>query len=159
MQRVISIVALMVLVSISDAKSQLRPTTELRDPTWRVRTSCLAEIRGGKKSCWGIVIEFNDAQFKARISPQQLKIYEAKHGTSLLKLMTWRISGDRKRLTIKFKAGTGDFGSGNRAEVTSYKRAFIVPPKDFPEYVIFVQETDLKLISKSGRTSFWSGLA
>ena len=142
MQRVILIIALMVLANISVAKSQLRPITELRNPTWRVRTSCLTEIRSGKKSCWGIVIEFDDAKFKARISPQQLKIYEAKHGTSLLKLMTWHVSADRKRLTIKFKAGNGDFGSGNRAEVTLYKGAFIVSPKDFPEYVIFVQETD-----------------
>ena len=142
MRRVISIVTLILLASIA-AKSQLRPITELRNPTWRVRTSCLTEVRGGKKSCWGIVIEFDDAKFKARISSQQLKIYEAKHGTPLLKLMTWHVSGDRKRLSIKFKAGTGDFGSGNRAGITLYKGAFIVPPKGFPEYVIFVQETDL----------------
>ena len=149
MQRVISIITLLVLANICVAKSQSRPVTELRNPTWRVHTSCLTEIRGGKKSCWGIVLAFDNAKLKARISPQQLKVYEAKHGTSLRKLMTWRVSGDRKRLIIKFKAGTGDFGSGNRAEVTLYKEAFIVPPKDFPEYVIFVQETDLSLISKS----------
>jgi len=154
MQRVTSIVALIVLANISVAKTQLRPITELRNPTWQVRTSCLTEIRGGEKSCRGIVIEFDNAQFKARISPQQLKIYEAKHGTSLLKVMTWRVSGDRKRLTIRFKAGTGDFGSGNRAEVTLYREAFIVPPKDFPEYVIFVQETDLRLISSALGTTF-----
>jgi hypothetical protein len=149
--RVISIFTLLVLANISIARSQSRPLTELRNPTWRVRTSCVTEIRGGKKSCRGIVIEFDDAQFKAKVSPQQLKIYEAKHGSSLLKVMTWRVSPDRKRLTIRFKAGTGDFGSGNRAEVTMYKEAFIVPPKNFPEYVIFVQETDLRRISKSER--------
>src|SRR4030095_626417 len=103
MQRVISITMLVILANISVANRQLCPITELRNPTWRVRTSCLTEIREGKKSCWGIVIEFDDAQLQARISPQQLKIYEAKHGASLLKLMTSRVSGDRKRLTIKFK--------------------------------------------------------
>ena len=149
MQRVISIITLLVLANICVAKSQSRPVTELRNPTWRVRTSCVTEIRGGKKACRGIVIEFDNAQFKAKVFPQQLKIYEAKHGTSLLKLMIWRVSGDRKRLTIRFKSGTGDFGSGNRAEVTLDKKAFIVPPNDFPEYVIFVQETDLRRISKS----------
>ena len=143
MQQTILIVVLIVLANFSIAKSQLRPTNELRNPTWQVQTSCLTEIRSGKKSCWGIVIEFEDARFKTKICPQQLKIYEAKHGSSLQKLMTWRVSDNGRRLTIKFKPGTGDFGSGNSAEVTLYKTAFIEPPKAFPDYVIFVQKTDL----------------
>jgi len=89
------------------------------------------------------VIDFEDAHFKTTITAQQLKIYEAKHGTSLLKLMTWRVSRDGKRLIIKFKPGTGDFGSGNRAEITLYKTAFTAPPKDFPDYAVLVQNTDL----------------
>ena len=124
-------------------QSQLRPISELRNPTWQVRTSCLTEIRAGKKSCWGVVIDFDDARFKSKITAQQLKIYEAKHGSSLLKLMTWRVSNEGKRLTIKFKPGAGDFGSGNRAEITLYKSTFIVPPKNLQDYVVFVQNTDL----------------
>ena len=124
-------------------QSQLRPISELRNPTWHVRTSCLTEIRAGKKSCRGVVIDFDDARFKSKITPQQLRIYEAKHGTSLLKLMTWRVSNEGKRLTIKFKPGAGDFGSGNRAEITLYKSTFIVPPKNLQDYVVFVQNTDL----------------
>ena len=143
MQQVILAFTLMVLASFSVAKSEKRPISELRNPTWLVRTSCLTEIRGGKKSCWGIVIEFDDAQFKPRISSRQLKIFEAKHGSSLLRLMTWQVSAGGRRLTIKFRPGTGDFGTGNRAEITLYKTAFIVPPKDFPDYSVFVQETDL----------------
>jgi len=143
MQKTILIVTLLVLANSSNAKSELRPITELRNPTWQVQTSCLTEIRNGKKSCWGVVIEFQDARFKPLVSPQQLKIYEAKHGSSLQKLMTWRVSDNGRRLTIKFKPGTGDFGSGNSAEVTLYKAAFIEPPKAFPDYVIFVQKTDL----------------
>jgi hypothetical protein len=131
-------VTLTAFVNLSVAFGQLSP------PKWQVRTSSLTEIRGGKKSCWGIVIDFDDAQFKKRISPQQLKIFEAKHGTNLLNLMMWRVSPDGKRLTIKFKPGTGDFGTGNRAEINLYKTAFMVPPKDFPHYAIFVWDTDLK---------------
>ena len=142
-QQTILIVAAIVLANFSVAKSQVRPITELRDPTWQVQTSCLTEIRGGKKSCWGVVIEFADAHFKTKISSQQLKIYEAKHGSSLQKLMTWSVSNAGRRLTIRFKPGTGDFGSGNKAEITLYKTAFIEPPKDFPDCVILVQKTDL----------------
>ena len=137
------IVMLIVLANFSIAKSQLRPINELRNPKWQVQSSCLTEIRSGKKSCWGIVIEFEDARFKTKISPQQLRIYEAKHGSSLQKLMIWSVSNNGRRLTIRFKPGTGDFGSGNKAEITLYKSAFVEPPKDFPDYVIFVQKTDL----------------
>jgi hypothetical protein len=135
--RVIFGVTLTVFVNFSVAFCELGP------PKWQVRTSCLTEVRDGKKSCWGIVMDFEDAQIKKRISPQQLKIIEAKHGTNLLNLMTWRVSRDGKRLTIRFKPGGGDFGTGNRAEITLYKTAFMVPPKDFPDYAIFVLRTDL----------------
>jgi hypothetical protein len=57
--------------------------------------------------------------------------------------MTWRTSRDRKQLTIKFKPGTGDFGTGNQAEITLYKTAFSLPPKNFPEYMVIVQRTDI----------------
>jgi hypothetical protein len=116
---------------------------DLRNPTWQLRTSCLTEIRHGKKSCWGVVIDFDDARFKTRISSRQLKIYESKHGSSLVRLMTWHVSRDGKQLIIKFKPGMGDFGTGNRAEVTLYESVFATPPKHFPSYVIFVQNTDL----------------
>ena len=110
----------------------------------KVRTSCLTEIRSGKKSCWGIVIDFDDGQFKKRLAPDQLKVFEAKHGHNLTSLMTWRISHDRKRLTIKFKPGAGDFGTGNKAEITLYRTAFTIPPKNFSDYAILVQNTDIQ---------------
>jgi hypothetical protein len=124
----------------------IKPTAAWAQPgpiKYRVRTSCLTEIRGGKKSCWGIVINFDDARFKKSVQPSQLKIFEAKHGSNIIKLMTWRVSEDRKQLTIKFKRGTGDFGTGNQAGITLYKTAFTVPPNAFPEYVVFVQKTDI----------------
>jgi hypothetical protein len=110
---------------------------------YQLTASCLIEIRAGKKSCWGIVIKSDDAVFKKRVQPNQLKVFEAKHGANLLNLMTWRTSRDRKQLTIEFKAGTGDFGTGNKAEITLYKKAFTLPPKDFPEYMVIVQRTDI----------------
>ena len=117
-------------------------TWQYTPPEYQSHTSCLIEIRDGKKSCWGIVIDFDDAHLRKTISPQQLRISEAKHGTNLIKLMTWDVSHDGKRLTIKFKPGTGDFGAGNRAKITLYKTSFIVPPKNFPNHAVFVQGTD-----------------
>jgi len=108
-----------------------------------VTTSCLTEIRGGRKSCWGIVIKIDDGQFKKRVRPNQLKIFEAKHGANLINLMTRVTSHDRKQLTIQFKPGTGDFGTGNQAEITLYRAAFALPPKDFPDYLVIVERTDL----------------
>jgi hypothetical protein len=143
MRHLILLLTLILFPSISASTNQLRPLSELRSPTWQVQTSCLTEVRAGKKSCWGIVIDFEDARFKAKISAKELKIYEAKHGASLLKLMTWRVSKDGKQLVIKFKPGTGDFGSGNEAQITLYRSVFMVPPKHFPDYVIFSQNTDL----------------
>ena len=134
---------LFTLIPIANVAQPVAPISELRSATWLVRTSCLSEIREGQKSCWGIVIDVDDARFKPRILPRQLKIYEAKHGTSLLRLTTWHVSSDGKQLIIRFKPGTGDFGSGNRAEITLYKTAFIAPPKHFPVYAVFVQNTDL----------------
>src|ERR1700750_1316482 len=96
-------------VNPSVARGQLGP------PKYKVSTSCLTEIRRGKDSCWGIVINFEDAQFKKRIALDQLKGFETKHGHNIVNLMTWRVSRDGRQLTIKFKPGTGDFGTGNQA--------------------------------------------
>ena len=131
------LVILLAFVNSSATWAQLGPRKYL------LTASCLTEIRAGKKSCWGIVIKFDDAVFKKRVQPNQLKIFEAKHGANLLSLMTWHTSRDRKQLTIKFKPGTGDFGTGNQAEITLSKTAFTLPPKDFPEYMIIVQRTDI----------------
>jgi hypothetical protein len=128
---------LTVFVNASVASGQLDP------PRYKLRTSCLTEIRGAKNSCWGVTIKFDDALFKKRIKRNQLKIFESKHGANLLNLMTWHTSRDRKQLTIKFKPGTGDFGTGNQAEITLYKTAFSLPPKNFPEYMVIVQRTDI----------------
>jgi hypothetical protein len=129
-------VVLVVLLSASAASAQPGPRK------YPLTTSCVTEIRGGKKSCWGIIVNCDDALFKKRIKRSQLKIFESKHGANLLNLMTWHTSRDRKQLTIRFKPGTGDFGTGNQAQITLYKTAFRLPPKNFPEYMVMVQRTD-----------------
>ena len=132
-----AMVILLAFVNSSATWAQLGPRKH------QFSSSCLTEIRAGKRSCWGIVIRFDDAVFKKRVQRNQLKVFEAKHGANLLNLMTWRTSRDGKQITIKFKPGTGDFGTGNEAEITLYKTAFTLPPKDFPEYMVIVQRTDL----------------
>ncbi len=136
-RRVIVLPLLTVLVNASATWAQLGP------PKYQLTTSCVTENRGGKHSCWGIIVRFHDARFNKRVRRNQLKVFESKHGANLLDLMTWRTSRDRKQLTIKFKHGTGDFGTANQAEITLYKTAFSLPPKDFPEYLVIVQRTDI----------------
>jgi hypothetical protein len=131
------VVLLTILVSASAAWAQPGPLK------YQLATSCVTEIRGGKKSCWGVIVKFDDALFNKRVRRNQLKIFESKHGANLLNLMTWRTSRDGKQLTIKFKPGMGDFGTGNPAEITLYKSAFSLPPKDFPDYLVIVQPTDI----------------
>jgi hypothetical protein len=111
--------------------------------THNMRISCLTEVRAGKKSCWGIVIRFAEGRFKKTIRANQLKVYEAKHGANILDLMMWETSRDRKQLTIKFKPGDGDFGTGNRVAVTLYKTAFASAPNKFPPHVVIVKNTDV----------------
>jgi hypothetical protein len=77
----------------------------------------LAENRGGRVSCWGVVIRLGDSRFRGGIRPDQVVIREAKHGHDLRGLMSWRVGQHGKQLVIKFKPGMGDFGSGNRVEV------------------------------------------
>jgi len=77
----------------------------------------LIENRGGRVSCWGVVIRLGDLRFQRVIRPDQIVIREAKHGHDLRDIMSWRVGQGGKRLAIKFKLGRGDFGSGNRVEV------------------------------------------
>jgi hypothetical protein len=111
-------------------------------PTHPIDTSCLTQIRGGKKSCWGIVIKLEDGLFKKTIRREELKLVEAKHGANIIDLTNWHTSHSGKQLTIQFKPGRGDFGTGNRVAVTLYKTAFALLPSNFPDYMTIVQNTD-----------------
>ena len=85
----------------------------------------LVENRGGRVSCWGVVIRLGKSRFADVISPEQIVIREAKHGHDLRGVMSWRVEQSGKRLVIKFKPGMGDFGSGNSVEVLVDRSAFL----------------------------------
>ena len=133
---VLFIALLTAIASMSAAAQQPGP------PTHQINTSCLTQIRGGKKSCWGVVIRLEAGLFKKTIRREELKVVEAKHGATLIDLMNWHTSHGGRQLTIEFKSGSGDFGTGNRVAITLYKTAFVLPPKDFPNYMTIVQNTD-----------------
>ena len=111
-------------------------------PTHSINTSCLTQIRGGKKSCWGVIIRLEGGLFKKGIRPDELKVVEAKHGTNIIDLTNWHTSHGGKQLTIEFKPGRGDFGTGNRVAITLYKTAFALPPKNFSNDMTLVQSID-----------------
>jgi hypothetical protein len=77
----------------------------------------IVETRKGVKSCWGVVIQLKKLSFNKSIASNELSIIEAKHSSDLKDIMIWSVDKSRKKLTIKFKKGCGDFGSGNMVEV------------------------------------------
>jgi hypothetical protein len=85
----------------------------------------LIENRGGRVSCWGVVIRLGNSRFREIIRPEQLVIREAKHGHDLRELMSWHVAQGGKRLVIKFRPGMGDFGSGNSVEVQVVRSALL----------------------------------
>ena len=100
----------------------LQQTRVTRTP---VGISQLVEKRAGRISCWGVIIQLGKTRFEKRIREEQIEIDDAKYGRELKGMMTWRVEQGGKRLIIKFKAGMGDFGSGNRVEVRIDRSAFV----------------------------------
>ena len=95
-----------------------------RVPLNTASISQLVENREGRISCWGIIIQLGNLRFRNRISPNQIMIREAKHGHDLRRIMEWHVDRNGRRLTIRFKPGMGDFGSGNAVEVEIQRSAF-----------------------------------
>jgi hypothetical protein len=85
----------------------------------------LVENRGGRVSCWGVVIRLGNSRFREVIRPEQIVIREAKHGHDLMGMMSWHVGRNGKRLMIKFKPGAGDFGSGNSIGVRVDRSALL----------------------------------
>src|SRR5215210_5713299 len=85
----------------------------------------LVENRGGRVSCWGVVIRLGNSRFREDIRPEQIVIREAKHGHDLRGMMSWHVGRNGRRLVIKFKPGMGDFGSGNSVEVRVDRSALL----------------------------------
>ena len=86
----------------------------------------LIEERNGRVSCRGVVIELAHLSFPLALDPSAIEITEGKHNRSLKDLMEWKIDPTRKRLTIQFRPGKGDFGTGNKVEVR-IKREVLEP--------------------------------
>jgi hypothetical protein len=114
MATLISLSFLCLRVVCAPTLSLSRPNRVPHSPAGIYR---LVENRGGRVSCWGVVIRLSDSRFRGVIRPDQIVIREAKHGHDLRGVMSWRVGRGEKQLVIKFKPGMGDFGSGNRVEV------------------------------------------
>ncbi len=120
MKKLISLLLCLVAAFVS-VSGKTRPSHIPPTPTG---INQLVENRGGRVSCWGVVIRLGKSRFKGVISPEQLVIREAKHGHDLRGVMSWRVEQNGKRLVIKFKSGMGDFGRGNSVEVLVDRSAF-----------------------------------
>ena|ERR1035437_4075165 len=90
----------------------------------------IIETREGNKSCWGVLIQLDKLSFKKIIKRNELNIIEQKHNKELIDIMSWSVDKSRHKLTIKFKKGCGDFGSGNVVDVIIKPSAIKVLYKD-----------------------------
>lgn len=89
----------------------------------------LIEKRSGRESCWGVIIQLSKSRFRRVIRPDQIVIREGKYGRDLRGIMIWSVDRSGKQLVLKFKAGMGDFGTGNLVEVQIDRSAFSSPPR------------------------------
>jgi hypothetical protein len=92
------------------------------------RISQLVEVREGRLSCWGVTIELDQTTFNPIITSEQLSVTDGKYGRDLKDLMVWEVDRSGKMLTIRFKPGRGDFGTGNVVNIGVHTSAFARPP-------------------------------
>ncbi len=69
-------------------------------------------------------MQLNRWRFKKSVAAADLSVKEAKHSAELKDLMVWSVDNAETRLTIKFKEGMGDFGSGNTVSIILGPGAF-----------------------------------
>ena len=96
----------------------------------------LIETRSGRTACWGIVVHLHKLTFVDSLSVGQIKVVEAKFNSDVVELMDWSLDRTRKNLTVKFKAGKGNFGTGNSIKVTIDGAGFIGSPEQTYEWTI-----------------------
>jgi hypothetical protein len=124
------------LVQVSGVQSRRVP----HDPAG---ISQLVENRKGQVSCWGVRIQLGKLRFRHNISPNQIIIREAKHGHDLRETMTWSVDENASQLSIRFKPGMGDFGTGNTVEVQIERSAFIGPISSGNNHFRWTMDTDV----------------
>ena len=90
----------------------------------------IIETRQGHKSCWGVLIQLDKLSFNKTVKTNELSIIEQKENSELRNVMTWRVDKSRHKLTIKFKKGCGDFGTGNIVDVIIKSSAISGLPKE-----------------------------
>ncbi len=79
--------------------------------------SQIVQTRDGRTSCWGVIIRLKKLHFKESIDSTALTITEAKYPRDHRYMMVWHVGRSRRSLSIEFKQGMGDFGSGNYAQI------------------------------------------
>lgn len=102
--------------------------------------SQIVQTRNHRTSCWGVVIHLKNLHFKHSVSAAELIITEAKHSSDLRPLMVWRVGKSGRTLTIEFKRGMGDYGTGNYTTIHIDSTAMVASPKGGLEFAI---STDL----------------
>ncbi|MDG6999877.1 MAG: hypothetical protein JRN15_12260 [Nitrososphaerota archaeon] len=103
--------------------------------------SQIVQTRDGRTSCWGVLIKLQKLHFKDSLAASQLAITEAKHSSDLRSLMVWRVGKSRRTLTVEFKPGMGDFGSGNYMTIRIDSSGIVGSPKSGLQFSI---STDLE---------------
>ena len=91
---------------------------------------------------WGVQITLHDSRFKPTIARGELHVAEEKHGSDITEMMQWSTSDDGARLSIRFKPGMGDFGSGNTITVRVARSALLrYEQPNEPEWTISTDPT------------------
>ena len=114
------------LVNLTIYSQEQLPAVKLKFPSKPSATiQRIVETREGHKSCWGVLIELNKLSFKKTVKASELSIIEQKHDKDIKNIMIWHVDKSRHKLTIKFKKGCGDFGTGDIVDVTIKSSAII----------------------------------
>lgn len=96
--------------------------------------SQIVQTRNHRKSCWGVVIRLKKLHFRDSVTDAELAITEAKHSSDLRPLMAWHVGKSKQTLTIEFKPGMRDFGTGNYATIHIDGSAMVGSPKGGLEF-------------------------
>jgi hypothetical protein len=131
------------IVLLSAMLVQVSGVQPKRVPHQPVGIFQLVENRDGQVLCWGVTIRLGKLRFRHNISPNQIIIRDAKRGHDLRKLMRWSVEENGRQLLIRFKAGLGDFGSGNAVEVQIERSAFIGPISSRDNHFRWSIDTDV----------------
>jgi hypothetical protein len=84
----------------------------------------LVEARPQGRRCTGAVVELSRLVFKPTIDAAEIELRDDKHDADLRSVMQWEVSTDGKRLTVRFKTPSTDFGVGNALRVCVDRAAF-----------------------------------